>query len=39
MEGGLIWLAIIGFLVVVALIIVGIAIVLWRRRRSMERSH
>jgi hypothetical protein len=36
MEGGLIWLAIIGVLVAIAVLIVGAAVVLRRRRRSLE---
>jgi hypothetical protein len=37
MEGGVIWLATIGAITVLAALAVGIAIVLRRRRRSMNR--
>ena len=36
MEGGMIWLAIIGVLVVLAVLVVGVAVVLRRRQHSVE---
>jgi LPXTG-motif cell wall-anchored protein len=37
MEGGMIWLATIGAITVLAALILGVGIVLRRRRRSLDR--
>ncbi len=37
MEGGMIWLAAIGAITVIAALVLGVGIVLRRRRRSQDR--